>query len=476
MAAGVLTSVFVPTFVRHLIAGEKGRGREAADALTSTAIVALTAVAVAVALLAPWLMRVLLVGVPADVKPDAIDVGTDLLRFFAPQVVLYGVGMIMTAALHAHRRFTMAAVAPIFNNIVVIAVYLTYAYLRGDSAPDVRTITSGQVWVLGLGTTLGVVAMTACLLPSLRSTGWRFRFRPDVRHPAVREGARLGAWALSYAGGYQASLIVVLLLANRIEGGFAAYQWAFTYFYLPHAIFGTAIFNVLFTAMSERVASDAAHEVTAQLRDGLRMLWFLLLPLSAGLLVLSEPLLDATLRYGQMTEEGAELVARVLAGFAIGLPAYSGVLVLTRAFYAFSDTKTPALINAAVLTVSVAIGILLFFNLPHGWEVTGLSLAHTASAAVGFVVSYRVLTGRIGAILDRPALTALARYLLASAVAAGAMWLTLRVMDGSGALISLVVGTLAGAGTYLLLASALRSAELERLRTLAGSIVGRGSR
>src|ERR671914_2314048 len=224
--------------------------------------------------------------------------------------------MIMTSALHAHRKFAMPAIAPIFNNLVVIGVYVAYAVMRGNRSPGVDDITTAETFVLGAGTTMGVVAMTVCLIPQLRRLGWRFRFNWNPSHPAVRKGARLGAWALGYAGGYQVGLIVVLLLANRVEGGVAAYQWAYTFFYMPHALFGVPIFNVLFTAMSEQVAYRRDEDLLETMRDGLGMLAFILVPIAAGLIALSGPLSTVTLEYGVMSGAGAALVARVLLAFA----------------------------------------------------------------------------------------------------------------------------------------------------------------
>ena len=239
LAAGVLTSVFVPTFVDYLTKGQAGAAWRAADALTSIAVAALAIVAVLLALMAPLLMRLLTVGVEQEeVRAAEIALGSDLLRLFAPQVVFYGLGMIMTAALHAHRRFALAAAAPILNNIVVSCVYLAYAAMRAGRPPSLQGISGAQTLVLGAGTTLGVVVMTAVLAPQLYSLGWRPAWRWEPRHPAVGKAARLGFWALGYAGGYQAGLIVVLVLANRVEGGVAAYQWAYTFFYVPHAILG----------------------------------------------------------------------------------------------------------------------------------------------------------------------------------------------------------------------------------------------
>jgi putative peptidoglycan lipid II flippase len=477
VAAGVLTSVFVPTFVEHLVKGDRDNSWKAANALSSVALVGLVAVAVVVALFAPLIMRVLLIGVSRDaVRENAISLGTTFLRLFAPQIIFYGAGMIMTAALHAHRRFTMPAVAPIFNNVVVIAVYLTYIGVRQGSG-RVGSVTSGETLLLGLGTTMGVVAMTLCLLPSLKRLGWRFRFDFSPGHPAVKQGARLGVWALSYAGGYQAGLIVVLILANRIEGGVAAYQWAYTFFYLPHALVGVPIFNVLFTAMAESAARDDLSGIAARLQQGLAMLVFILLPLSGLLVVMAGPLSKLTLEYGLMTDEGAALVGRVLSAFALGLAGFSSFLVMTRAFYALSDTKTPALMNAGTIIGATLVGAAAFEALPDEWAVAGLALGHSLAYVVGAAVMESRLARALRADLVSALRTPLAQAIVGGGLAT-AVVLTVDVMlpDSSKFLLlaNLVLSASAGAGAYWLFMRTIGSEELERLMSLLrGFKVGR---
>lgn len=474
VAAGVLTSIFVPTFVEYLVRGEKEEGWEAGNALASVALVGLAAIALVLAFAAPVVMRLLTIGVEDPVlRSREIELGATFLRLFAPQVAFYGAGMIMTGALHAHRRFALPAVAPLLNNLVVIAVYLTYAALRAGRPPSLDTVTRAETLVLGLGTTLGVVAMTVCLIPQLVKMGWRFRFRFDLSHPAVRKGARLGAWALGYAGGYQAGLIVVLMLANRVEGGVAAYQWAYTFFYLPHALFAVPIFSVLFTAMSEHVARSEPAGLQEKLRDGLGMLVFVLAPVAVALLVLAGPVSTLTLRYGAMTESGAELVARCLAAFAIGLPAYSIFLVFTRAFYAIGDSKTPALVNALAVAASSAAGALLFVLAPDGWEVPGLAAGHSA----GFAVGAAVLSARFARTAGRLRSTQLMASTLrstATALAAGAVMAFVSwFVPGSGfaaALVTLVAAGALGGAAYVALMSWGKSRELQRVAALARGI------
>jgi putative peptidoglycan lipid II flippase len=470
-AAGVLTSVFVPTFVDYVTRGERKAGWDAANALTSVALVVLVALAAAVAVAAPWVMRLLTVGVANEtLRNREIALGSLFLRLFAPQIIFYGAGMVMTAALHAHRRFGIAAAAPIFNNVVVIAVYLTYAAMRHGRAPSVNGITSAETYVLGVGTTVGVVAMTVCLIPQLARLGWRWRWRFDPSHPAVEKAARLGMWALGYAGGYQAGLVVVLVLANRVRGGVAGYQWAYTLFYVPHALVAVPIFSVLFPAMAEHASRRENSRFVGRLQDGLDMLVFMLAPLAGLMFAAAAPIARLTLSYGAMTSAGTALVAHVIAAFALGLPAYSAFLVFTRAFYALGDTKTPAIVNAATVGLASALGAVLFFLLDGTSQVAGLALGHSVGFTFGVLVLGALLARRVGTtekMLTRSAVRSLVvgGGALAAMIAAGAI-----LPDASRieALLDLSITAAAGGAGYVGYMAWARAPELAALKALAG--------
>jgi putative peptidoglycan lipid II flippase len=322
--------------------------------------------------------------------------------------------------------------------------------------------------VLGAGTTAGVIAMTLCLVPSLRNLGWRFRWRFRPTHPAVTRAARHGAGALGYAGGYQAGLVVVLVLANRIEGGVAAYQWAYTFFYVPHALFGVPIFNVLFPALAEHATRGEEEAFIDRVREGLGMLAFLLVPIAAFLAVAARPIAELTLQYGVMTGTGATLVARVMTAFAVGLPTYSAFLALTRGFYALGDTRTPAVVNALSVAVSAALGAGLFLIAPSGWKVAGLAAGHSVGFALGAALLKQSLTRRVGVETPRPA-RGTRRALLIGALAFGAMAFVHALMPADGkpvALADVVVTAGAGAAVYLGVMARARSSEMVRVTAL----------
>ena len=467
IAAGVLTSVFVPTFVEYLVKNEHAEGWRAANALTSVALLALIGLALIIALAAPLIMSLLTIGVDdPELRAAEVDLGTTFLRLFAPQVIFYGVGMIMTGALHAYRKFAIPAIAPIFNNVVVIVAYLTYTIMRADRPPTVRGITTGETLILALGTTLGVVAMTVCLVPQMRRLGWKWQWRPQLSHPAVKKAARVGAWALGYAGGYQAGLIVVLILANRVVGGVAAYQWAYVFFFVPHALFAAPIFHVLFPAMSEDAARGETQSLESRLRDAMKMLFFILAPIAAGLFVAAEPIARLTLQYGLMAESDARLVARVIAAFAIGLPTYSAFLVLTRAYYAQNDPKTPALVNAASVAIASVAGAILFFALDRRWAVPGLAFGHSIGFLAGTALAVFLLLRKRIAIATRDvyvsAGTSVGAAILAGGVMAG-LGALLPDDSKAGAFASILVMAFAGGATYFGAMLLSGSTELQRI-------------
>jgi putative peptidoglycan lipid II flippase len=282
----------------------------------------------------------------------------------------------------------------------------------------------------------------------------------------VRRGARLGAWALGYAGGYQAGLIVVLALANRVEGGVAAYQWAYTFFYLPHALFGVPIFSVLFTAMAERAAVADVAGVTERLRQGLGMLAFILIPIAAGAFVLAAPVSVVVLDHGAMGRADAALVGRVLAMFALGLPAFSAFLVLTRAFYALGETKVPAIVNGIAVLMSSISGATLFVMLDDPWKVPGLALGHSIGSLLGAAVLSARLGNRLGPIGDRRLVSAIGRAMVVAVVAAFVMAGVHLIGRGMPAGVRVAAAALVGIALYVALMAWLKAPELARLRSL----------
>jgi murein biosynthesis integral membrane protein MurJ len=468
---GILSSIFVPLFVEV----RRTRGREAAwhvaRSVMTVTFVVLGLLALAAVLAAPWIIQLYIHGGDPVEEAEAQRVGGQLLAMFMPQVVFYGVGAVMTGLLNANRRFGVPMFAPILNNLVVIAVGVSFHLLVGGRVPQLGGVTTGQKLLLGLGTTAGVVAMTMVQWPFLRRMGFRYRWVWDVRDPAIRKMAALSAFTIGYVVVNQLRYLVTPVLAYGVKGGYTAYTTAFIFFQLPHGVFAVSVITALLPQMSEHAVARDWDAFRSAVSRGVRLTAAVLLPAAVGYLALAGPIVQLLLVHG-VVEQGSDsqlLLTRVLVVFVLGLVSFSTFQLTLRAFYALQDTRTVFRLNLVAAVVNVVLDLLLFSLLPTPWKVPGLAAGHAISYTVGAVLLLVALSRRIGGIDAGRILAAVARMLAASlvmgAAAASAASGTDRLV-GSGLVADLAVvvaGVLAGVATYAAAARVLRIQELDLL-------------
>jgi putative peptidoglycan lipid II flippase len=446
---GILTSVFVPVFVGWARTHGEDEAREAGSRFLTLVLVVLGLLALLGALFAPAIMRVYLSG---GTDPGQLETGVFFLRWFMPQIVFYGLGAVAGGILTANRRFAAQMFAPVLNNVAVICTMLVFISLRHGVVQTIGGLSDSQLMLVAAGTSLGVVAMTLALWPSLRRIGFRWHPRFDWRHETVRRLGRLARWVFVYVAANQAAYIVIINLNHRVgEGAYTAYVNAFVFFSLPHAIVAVSIVTALLPGMAERWADGSPEGVRELCSRGLRDTEVLMIPAAIGYAVLAGPIIALVAEHGAMGAADRDLLAKTLAAFSLGLPFFSAFQLLTRTFYAMHDTKTPALVNIGAAAVNL--GADLLFAFAFGWGVPGLALGHAASYAVGSLVLLLLLRRKLGGIDGREVAGTIARTLpaavLAGAVAWGAATLVARGGDVHVGLVRLVqVG--AGVGTGVL--------------------------
>jgi len=465
---GILTSVFVPVFVEWL----QRRGTDEAWALArrllTIAVVGLSAIAALAIVFAPSIMRLYYVGAPAATRDASIELGTFFLRWFMPQIVFYGAGAIAIGLLNAHRRFAVPMFAPILNNLTVTITFVVFMWIHsGPVTPD--SVTTGQRLLLAIGTTLGVVAMTAALWPSLRRIGFRWRWRLEWNDEGVRRLGRLAGWVVLYVVANQVAYVVVLILAGQRASWYTVYSYAFILFQLPYAIFAVSVTTALVPSMSGRWAAGDLDGLRALLSQGLRMTAVIVLPAAAGYLALALPITRLLLRHGHFGAGDAELTARTLQAFAVGLGFFATFQLLTRAFYSMQDSRTPALVNVAAAAVNIGLDVLYVNGL--GLGVQGLALGHASTYAFSSAAALALLRRRLDRIDGRRVLGSVVR-IGAGAVAAGATaWIVARLVDSAldtttlwAEAIQVGASVVAGVLAFLAVALMLRIEEVDVVR------------
>ncbi len=467
---GILSSVVVPVFVEWL----QSRGRDAtwdlAQRLFTIAVTVLSGVAVLGILAAPLIVRLYTVGASGADAEATRELATFFLRWFMPQIVFYGIGAVATGLLNAHRRFAAPMFAPILNNLVVIGTFLTFAAMAGpDRLQPGHVITTAQELVLAIGTTLGVVAMTLALWPWLRRLGFRFRWRRSWRHEAVSRIAHLATWVVIYVVVNQIGYLIVLILASGRKGDYSAYVNAFILFQLPYAIFGVSIFTALLPAMSGRWTDGDLDGFRAFLARGIRATALIVIPATAGYLVLAEPIVRLLLQHGVAGAASTDRVAGVLGFFAFGLFFFTLFQLLLRAFYSMQDTRTPALINVAAAAVTIAANLLYYFAL--GLGVRGLALGHATGYVFASIAAIAVIRRRLGGIEGGRVVASIGRTLIAAIATGATAWAVARLIGQGlgtatvGAQAAQVLGAVvAGVLVFVLMALILRIGEVDMVR------------
>lgn len=459
LAGGAVAAAFIPVFAGYLARGDRAEGWRLASSVITIAALAMAPVSLLLMLLAPQVMALLTPGW----DPDSQRLAGNLARILLVSPVLFAVSTFVTSILNSFNRFLLASLAPVMYNLSIIGG----ALFLGDSL---------GIYGLAIGAAVGALMHLLVQLPGLAYE--RMEFRPALRlaHEGVRDVGRLMAPRALGLGVVQASYLVNVVLASRLQEGSLAYlDYAWLLTMMPLGIFAMAISTAVFPTLAAQSALDRLEELRRTFLASLRLILYLTLPCSVGLVVLGEPIVRLLLERGNFTPEATRATAYALAFFALGLAGHSTTEIVTRVFYAFHDTRTPVAVAFAAFLVNVGLSLLLMGYLSFGGLALANALAATLEASVLVALVGRKLEGlHLGALAFPVAVFAfwsLAQGIVAAAVAdyVGST-VELAVLQGQLLQVGLSVG--AGAVVYGGLSYAMRSQEfllvLGRLRARMG--------
>ncbi len=453
VAGGALASLVVPMLAGGIASGDRDEVRRTASALLGWTLLVLTPLAVLLALFAEPVARLLLGG-----GEDAeVRLAARFLLVFAPQVVLYGIGIVLTGVLQAHRRFAGPALAPLISSVVVAGAYLTFAGMEGDRS--VGGLSTPAELVLGVGTTLGVVALSLSLLLPMR--GLRLGLRPTLRFPvgAAPRVRRLAVAGVLTLAGQQLVAAVAIRLANdgAPDGTQVAYTAGLTVFLLPWAALAVPLATSAYPGLVERAESGDEPGYRRALAPVLVLTVTASVIAAAAIAAAAGPLARIFLGTGSTGQVTA--LRDAIVAFMPGLLGYGLVAVLTRALYARGLWKAPTACVLGGWVLAVGADVLLAGLLPAEDRALALAAGHS----LGVTVAGAGLLAVVARISGGGALTGLARgggtSLVAGALGGAAGLVVARALDVDpvprGTLLTtLGAGVLVG-GTVLLVAGAV---------------------
>jgi putative peptidoglycan lipid II flippase len=470
---GVLTSVVVPLLV-SAARRDRDRGEAYDQRIFTFGVLALGGITVLATLAAAPLTSLYGHGIG---NAATYHLTVIFAYFFLPQIFFYGVSSLAGAILNARGRFGAPMWTPVINNMVVIGVGVLFMVTAGVNRTP-QDISSGEIALLGIGTTLGIILQTAALVPSLRRVGFRWRPRFDFRRSEVSEIGRMGGWMFGYVGTTQLAFLVTARVANAAGArvpqqaagaGYAAYSNAWQLFQLPYAIVGISVITAMLPRMSSHAAAREYRLVSDDFSAATRLASVIVVPAALILAVLGPPLAEALFAYGSTHIASARYLGEVFAVFSLGLLPYMLFQLQLRVFYSMHDSRTPALIGVATMVLNIAANYIALAILPARDVVAGLGAGFGLANLLGCVLAGRVLARRLGGLDGYLIRRSLVRMHVAAGPAA-LLAILVSVLVGSvisagefNALATVVLAGGAALALYVLLARVLHITELTGL-------------
>lgn len=484
VAGGIFNVVLVPQLVRSMRNDADG-GHAYASRVLTLGLIVLGIATVTLVLCVPLVARLAFDGefFGADLAAQR-DSAYALMRYCLPQVFFYGAFVLVGQMLNARERFGPMMWAPILNNVIACSVLVAYIVLYGRSDAAAGFSTEQEL-LLGVGSSVGVLAQAIILIPYVRAAGIRLRPRFDFRGVGLGHTLRLGLWTFGFVILNQVAFFVISRIAvgssitAAQEGGEASgatvYQSAFLIIQVPHAIITVSLVTATMPLISRLAADGDLAGVRAEIVSTLRLVLTAVVPFGVLLACLGQPIARSLFGWG---DADTTVIGDTITAFAPGLVLFTLHYLLLRGFYATEDTRTPFLVQIGLAATNVGAAIGLTTGAAPEHVAALLALAYALAYLVGVVSSGTLLSRRVGRILDRSIGLFLLQLLVAAGCAAACMLGLVWVLEeywasaesvGPAWVMTAVAG-LGGALTYVLVA---RLARLPEMGSLLGAVTRR---
>lgn len=452
IAGGTLNAILVPLIVRATKEDDDQGEAYLNRIITLFLIIMAVATALCMAF-TPWLLRI---NNPIWFRADHaayLDNLTALTYLTLPQIFFFGIFFICGQALNARERFGPMMWAPIANNVVAILTFVLYLVVNGSRGDANSPYTSGQIWLLGVGSTLGIVAQAGFMVYYLRATGIRYRPRFDFRGTGLGRTFHVAKWVILTVIVGQLAMVLTNMIANGATlqsehgAGQAVLSYANLIWMMPHGLITVSITTALLPTIASAFTDHRMERVRAETSRALNLTSAAIIPIAVALIVYAMPIAQLIFGYGR-GHDAVPALANTLSGYALGLPFFTAVFVLSRTLYAIEDTRTTLWISASydALWVLLSFFFVVPFHAPE-WTAPAIALAYSVAHIPVLFYVFRLMQSRVPGLEVTATLRMWARLLIAVAPGALIAWFVMHNLLGprSSKLLVLLALLLTGA-------------------------------
>lgn len=445
-----LVTAVVPVLTKHLVNNNKEEAWYVGSCAINVTALGLAAITLVGVIISTILVKLLAPGFDSGTA----ELTVQLTRIMFPSVVFMGVGMVFTGIANASYKFAVPAFAPGFSNIIIICSVVIFA-------------SSVGIWGLAVGTLVSFIGFFLIQIPVLWRIGFKYRPVLGLKHPDVKQIMQDIIPIILGVAVNQICFAVNRIFASFLAEGTISYlNYSNKLMMLPIGIFVNAVAYAIYPSLSEMALKKDLQNLARTLKRGIGMVCLVAIPAAAGLCALAHPIVQIVYERGSFDHAATLATACALMLFTIGLVPISVNMVLTRAFYAMEDVKTPVKIGAWIIITDVVLSFILFKPLEYGGA--GLALANSLALLVGTIGMYfylkkKTLTG----LAEGNLLKSLVKMFAAAAVMAGAVvavryilaTLGVDLLTTHGALLLVAAGICVGVAVYAIMIFALKLEE-----------------
>lgn len=464
MAGGALGSAFIPVFTGFLTRKDTSHAWKLASGVINLLVSALALVCVLAILLAPQIVKHGLFILNPGASLGQLDLTTQLLRILLPTILIFGVSGLLMGILNSFQRFWIPAITPAMYSLGMIIGVTVFPSAWG-------------VQRLAWGALLGSLLHLLIQIPSIIQQKFKYEPRYFWNLPEVREVIRLFIPRIFGVAVVQLNFIVNTIIAlSQPEGSASALTLAFSLMLMPQMAIAQSIAIASLPTFSAQVAEKKFAEMRSSLAGTLRSVLLLAIPASLGMILLRQPLIRLLYENGvAFDNRSTSMVSWALLFYAAGLVGHSVVEIVSRAFYALHDTRTPVMVGAAAMSLNLAFsfGFSALFSrlglMPHG----GLALANSLATFLEMLVLLLVMRRKLDGLEGRSILEAIIKAVVAAIAMAAILLVWLWIAQGFADWMVLTGGLLLGLITYALIIYFLRVDEFKRLVNFIGEKIKR---
>ncbi len=409
LVAGVFSAVFIPLFTRYICNREHNQLQEIISVLINQFTLLMIGVLLFFYVFAPFLIRIQ----APFFDPYRFDTAVMIFRTSLPSIFFLGLAAIVTGILNSMKMFGIPTLGGIVFNALTMGFIIFFAPSLGIQS---------AAWALVLGSTGQLMIQYFWIIKHRLS----YRWTPRIFHPAISEVYVLILPVLLGSGvNYLAPFIERFFGSSLPEGMISALGYSFKVSQFPIGIFALAVSSVVFPCLSENVICNDRIALSKNLHWALKLVLFIIMPATFGLLACSLPITRLLFEHGVFTPDSTLMTSRALTIYSLALVPWSITAVLVKIFYSNRDTKTP--VYAALVTIAVLFTVDIF--LVRVFQYQGLAMGSAIAAYVNVVILWWIMRKKFQCIRFMTLLQTIKSTVLASLVMFGVLYVSCAYLE-----------------------------------------------